>query len=109
MTDVKPDGRTHWDGCWSEHHDCARVAVKRLTAENERLSERLAEVAAALCMPDDGSASLTEQIERLRERLAEAAWIIGRAGPHEDLDNAEAREWCRRHDAFSAAMQERQE
>lgn len=26
------DGRTHWQGCWKEHPDCARERVRRLEA-----------------------------------------------------------------------------
>lgn len=24
------DGRTHWEGCWRDHHDCAVAEVERL-------------------------------------------------------------------------------
>lgn len=24
------DGRTHWDECWRQHHDCAVAEVERL-------------------------------------------------------------------------------
>lgn len=30
------DGRTHWEGCWRDHHDCAVAEVERLRADRER-------------------------------------------------------------------------
>ena len=37
----KSDGRTHWEGCYTErgHHECAIAQVKRLTAERDNLQE----------------------------------------------------------------------
>lgn len=59
------DGRTHWHGCWREHHDCAVAEIERLrhAADSWRLDGETSRVARAVA---------EAEVERLRRLLNEA-------------------------------------
>lgn len=52
------DGRTHWEGCWRDHHDCAVAEVERLREERDSQQR--------LCLRE------MEKAERLRNALLDA-------------------------------------
>jgi hypothetical protein len=37
------DGRTHWEGCWREHRDCAVAEVERLRKALDDLGAAIAD------------------------------------------------------------------
>jgi hypothetical protein len=63
------DGRTHWEGCWREHRDCAVAEVERLRS---RLAKEEGKTSAAL----EAAGHIAEKNSALKARLAEARrWI----------------------------------
>lgn len=60
------DGRTHWEGCWRDHLDCAVARVEALEAERDRLRDVVGEVHAwIVCSCIASSDDMMQNAERI--------------------------------------------
>ena len=67
------DGRTHYEGCWRAHHDCAVAEVERLRSQFANSERERKLLRAELSVTEDACAMLEADVERLRAALESIA------------------------------------
>lgn len=72
---VAQSGRTHWDGCWRHHLECAVARVEQLELETEQLSALLdGYVDSYIETARQADARLAVAVEALRDLADTAKW-----------------------------------
>lgn len=79
------DGRTHYEGCWRAHHDCAVAEVERLRSQFANSERERKLLRAELSVTEDACAMLEADVERLRAGHDRYEWLR-RQGPRYVLE-----------------------